>query len=154
MFFLLVLLQLEKETVLVSSLRSVSSLVQQHYRKLEGEEEMGKDAEGEEEMGKDAEGEEEMKDKEEEEREQEEEDEKQEGVLDCGQSQRDRGGGGSDVRQTGDPRQCSWDTLTVHSAAAQTLEFARPFVEDIHQQYRSVNMVGGLCTPVAHCTIS
>lgn len=146
MFFLLVLLQLEKETVLVSSLRSVSSLVQQHYRKLEGEEEMGKDAEGEEEMGKDVE--------EEEEREQEEEDEKQEGVLDCGQSQRDHGGGGSDVCQTGDLRQCSWDTLTVHSAAAQTLEFARPFVEDIHQQYRSVNMVGGLCTPVAHCTIS
>ena len=146
MFFLLVLLQLEKETVLVSSLRSVSSLVQQHYRKLEGEEEMGKDAEGEEEMGKDV--------KEEEEREQEEEEKKQEGVLDCGQSQRDRGGGGSDICQTGDLRQCSWDTLTVHSAAAQTLEFARPFVEDIHQQYRSVNMVGGLCTPVAHCTIS
>ena len=134
MFFLLVLLQLEKETVLVSSLRSVSSLVQQHYRKLEGEEE--------------------MKDKEEEEREQKEEEEKQEGVLDCGQSQRDCGGGGSDICQTGDLRQCSWDTLTVHSAVAQTLEFARPFVEDIHQQYRSVNMVGGLCTPVAHCTIS
>lgn len=69
-----------------------------------------------------------------------------EGALDCGQSQRDCGGGGSDVCQTGDPgeaRQCFWDTLTVHSAAAQTLEFARPFVEDIHWQYCSVNMVSG-----------
>ena len=70
-----------------------------------------------------------------------------EGALDCGQSQRDCGGGGSDVCQTGDPgeaRRCFWDTLTVHSAAAQTLEFVRPFVEDIHQQYCSVNMVSGL----------
>ena len=183
-----VLLQLEKETILVSSLRSVTCLVQQHYRKLEGEEEKGKNEEGEEE-------------KEEEEREEEEgkeEQEKRDGgtrtgqqnldsqaessdlepgevtkhslptsgegsgdmrerVPGCDQSQ--EGEHGSIVCQTGDPGevgQCSWDTLTVHSAAAQTLGFVQPFVEDIHQRYCSVNMVSGLCecTHVARRTIS
>ena len=31
--------------------------------------------------------------------------------------------------------------LTVHSAVAQMLEFAQPFVEEIHQQYCSVKVV-------------
>ena len=203
-----VLLQLEKEMILVSSLRSVTCLVQQHYRKLEGEEEKGKNEEGEEEMEEKEEEEreeEEMEEKEEEEREKEEGQQEQEkrdgdtrtgrqnldsqaessdlepgevttkslhsistsgegngdvreGVPGHDQSQRSPGERGSIVCRTGDPGevgQYSWDTLTVHSAAVQTLEFVQPFVEDIHHQYCSVNMVSGLCacTHVVQCTI-
>ena len=180
-----VLLQLEKEMILVSSLRSVTCLVQQHYRKLEGEEGKGKNEEGEEEM---EEKEEEEGEKEEGQEEQEEGDgdtrtgrqnldsqaessdlepgevttkslhsmstsgegngDMREGVPGRDQSQRSPGEHGSIVCQTGDPGevgQYSWDTLTVHSAAVQTLEFVQPFVEDIHHQYCSVNMVSELC---------
>ena len=199
-----VLLQLEKETILVSSLRSVTCLVQQHYRKLEGEEK-GENEEGEEEKEEEEREEEEREEeeKEEEERgEEEREEEKGDGGTRTGQQNLDsqaessdlepadgtndslhslprsgegsgdtrervpgrdqsqEGEHGSTVCQTGDPPgevgQYSWDTLTVHSAAVQTLEFVQPFVEDIHQQYCSVNMVSGLCecTHVAQRTIS
>ena len=171
----------------------MTCLVQQHYRKLEGEEK-GENEEGEEEK--------EEEEREEEEREEEErEEEKGDGGTRTGQQNLDsqaessdlepgevtddslhslptsgegsgdmkervpgrdqsqEGEHGSIVCQTGDPGevgQYSWDTLTVHSAAAQTLEFVQPFVEDIHQQYCSVNMVSGLCecTHVARRTIS
>ena len=171
----------------MSSLRSVTCLVQQHYRKLEGEEEKGKNEEGEEEK-EEEEREEEGKQEQEEEGKQEQE--KGDGGTRTGQQNLDsqaessdlepgdvtndslhslptsgegsgdmtervpgrdqsqEGEHGSIVCQTGDPGevgQCSWDTLTVHSAVAQTLEFVQPFVEDIHQRYCSVNMVSGLC---------
>ena len=165
----------------------MTCLVQQHYRKLEGEEEKRKNEEGEEEMEEEEREEEEREEEEREEEEGKQEQEKGDGGTRTGQQNLDSqaessdlepGEGSGDMRervpghdqsqegehgsivcQTGDPGevgQCSWDTLTVHSAAVQTLEFVQPFVEDIHQRYCSVNMVSGLCecTHVARHTIS
>lgn len=138
----------------MSSLRSASSLVQQHYSRLEGEGhrkgaelqdlESGSETSDLEPRGTDScsvpgdgpqsmlhqstpgEGDDEGEGLQEDQAVQDKEEE-------------------SAVHQDGGPSEVekrhSEEMLTVHSAVAQMLEFVLPFVEEIHQQYCSVKVV-------------